>query len=89
MDEFESGPAGTASCQGLPLPLELDGAELVAAHESGDARSLSALITDIAKYHGAWWIAHGDVWLRITDEATIVKLERHNEWASPRLLRDA
>lgn len=86
MDELESGPAGPAPFQGLPL--ELDGADLVAARESGDAQSLSVHITDIAKYRGAWWIAHGDVWLRITDEATIVKLERHNEWASPRLLRD-
>jgi hypothetical protein len=86
MAELESGPAMPATPD--ELPLELDSDCIIAALRSGKARPLSEIIIDIVTYRDAWWIAHGETWIQITDEATVVKLERHSDWANPRLLRD-
>lgn len=67
---------------------EIGYAEMCAASKSGAATPLSTVITDIVRYRGHWWIAHTSSWLRITDEQTSQRLDRHAEWANPRLLRD-
>jgi hypothetical protein len=69
--------------------LEIGYAEIRAALDSGTATPLSDAITDITRYRDHWWIAHTHTWLRITDPPTITKLNRHAEWANPRLLRPA
>jgi hypothetical protein len=71
------------------VPLEICYEEIRAAYERGDARPLSDVITDIARYRGQWWIAHTHIWLLITDQPTVTKLDRHSEWANPILLRPA
>jgi hypothetical protein len=70
------------------LPLEISHEEICAAHQSGAATPLSTIITDIVRYRDTWWIAHTSAWIRITDEMTNTRLDRHSEWANPQLLRD-
>jgi hypothetical protein len=84
-------PASTPSTQWTTtgVPLEITHHEVRAAHETGEARPLSNVITDIVTYRGHWWIAHTHSWLLITDEPTIARLNRHVEWANPKLLRDS
>lgn len=69
-------------------PLEITHAEMLEARQTGDATSLSVLITDIVRYRRHWWVAYTSGWLRITDESTCMRLDRHPDWANPRLLRD-
>jgi hypothetical protein len=70
------------------VPLEITHDEISAAREAGDVTPLSNLITDIVRYRNHWWIVHTSTWLRVTDESTSARLDRHAEWANPRLLRD-
>lgn len=69
-------------------PLEVTYEEIRAASERGDVVPLSDVITDIVRYRDHWWIAHTHTWLLITDQATNAKLDRHADWANPKLLQD-
>ena len=69
-------------------PLEVTYEEICAASERGDVVPLSDVITDIVRYRDHWWIAHTRSWLRVTDQTTSGKLDRHSNWANPRLLQD-
>ena len=69
-------------------PLEVTYEEIRAGSERGDVVPLSDVITDIVRYRGHWWIANTHTWLLITDRTTTAKLDRHAEWANPKLLQD-
>ncbi|GGJ75247.1 hypothetical protein GCM10010123_01560 [Pilimelia anulata] len=66
---------------GQPLRLEVSHHEMGDAFDNGTATTLSDTITDFVLYQNAWWIADLAGWLRITDDLTIHRLERHARWA--------
>jgi hypothetical protein len=72
-----------------PLPLELSHEDLHAAKDAGEVTPLSANITNIVSYRGHWWIIDTYTCLRVIDESTITMLNRHTQWASPKLLFEA
>jgi len=66
------------SAAAAAMPLMIERAVMEAALRTGQATTLSPLVTGLARYQDHWWIDTTDMWVQITDTTFTDTLEaRH------------
>jgi hypothetical protein len=55
--------------------MEISHTTMAEALSAGAAVTLTAAITDIARYNDAWWLLDRDGWLRVTDAQLAAELD--------------